>query len=96
MPPGITSRVDAEHRFAMTQADAEWLRRIIQQSAARLVANRDAVPLLMQPPRLIEAWWFHCNYERLNTSLTGLTPNELATGSNKDHDQNRHYLRVRG
>lgn len=44
--PGIVSRVHPEHGFAMTLADAERLRRIIQRAAVRRVANRYAVPVV--------------------------------------------------
>ena len=47
---------------------------------------------LTQPRGIIEAWRIDYNEERPHTSLAGLTPNEFATRSNKDHNQNRLYL----
>ncbi len=44
---------------------------------------------LWQARRLIAEWQTDYNEERPHTSLGGLTPNEFATRSNKDHNQNR-------
>ena len=44
---------------------------------------------LTQARRLIEAWRIDYSEERPHTNLKGLTPNEFAIGSNKDHHQNR-------
>ena len=44
---------------------------------------------LTQARRLIKAWRIDYNHERRNTSLKGLTPNEFAARSNKDHHENR-------
>ena len=42
--------------------------------------------------RIIEDWRIDYNAYRPHTSLGGLTPNEFATRSNKDHNQNRFWL----
>ena len=47
---------------------------------------------LWQARRLIEAWRIDYNEERPHTSLAGLTPNEFATRSQQDHNQNGLYL----
>jgi len=47
---------------------------------------------LTQARGIIEAWRIDYNEERPHTSLKGLTPNEFATWSIKDHNQNRLYL----
>ena len=44
---------------------------------------------LWQARRLIAQWQTDYNEERPHTSLGGLTPNEFATRSNLDHNQNR-------
>lgn len=44
---------------------------------------------LWQAQRLIAEWQTDYNEERPHTSLDGLTPNEFATRSHKDHNQNR-------
>ena len=47
---------------------------------------------LTQARGIIEAWRLDYDEERPHTSLKGLTPNEFATRSNKDDNQNRLYL----
>jgi putative transposase len=42
--------------------------------------------------RIIETWRIDYNTRRPHTSLSGLTPNEFATRSRKDHNQNRVWL----
>src|SRR6188472_4289678 len=42
--------------------------------------------------RIIEAWRLDYNGYRPHTSLGGLTPNEFATRSNQDHNQNGFWL----
>ena len=42
--------------------------------------------------RIIEEWRIDYNSERPHTSLNGLTPNEYATRSIVDHNQNGLYL----
>jgi putative transposase len=42
--------------------------------------------------RIIEAWRVDYNTERPHTSLDGLTPNEFASRSSEDHNQNGVYL----
>ncbi len=44
---------------------------------------------LWQARRLIAQWQTDYNEERPHTSLGGLTPNEFATRSTLDHNQNR-------
>lgn len=41
---------------------------------------------------VIEAWAFDYNTRRPHTSLDGLTPQEFATRSQRDHNRNRLYL----
>ena len=43
---------------------------------------------LSQARRIIEEWRIDYNGERPHTSLNGLTPNEFATRSTTDHNQN--------
>ena len=43
---------------------------------------------------IIQRWRHDYNTERPHTSLYGLTPNEFATRSRQDHNQNGFYLRV--
>lgn len=43
---------------------------------------------------IIQRWRHDYNTERPHTSLDGLTPNEFATRSRQDHNQNGFYLRV--
>jgi len=47
---------------------------------------------LTQARGIIEAWRLDYDEERPHTSLKGLTPNEFATLSNEDDNQNRLYL----
>lgn len=47
---------------------------------------------LWQAQRLIAEWQTDYNEERPHTSLGGLTPNEFATRSIQDHNQNRLWL----
>ncbi len=42
--------------------------------------------------RIIEAWRADYNAHRPHTSLRGLTPNEFATRSRTDHNQNGFWL----
>jgi putative transposase len=42
--------------------------------------------------RIIEAWRIDYNTGRPHTSLGGLTPDEFATRSRQDHNQNRVWL----
>ena len=42
--------------------------------------------------RIIEAWRTDYNAHRPHTSLRGLTPNEFATRSRMDHNQNGFWL----
>jgi putative transposase len=42
--------------------------------------------------KIIEAWRLDYNANRPHTSLGGLTPNEFATRSRKDHSQNGFWL----
>jgi putative transposase len=42
--------------------------------------------------RIVEAWRIDYNLHRPHTSLGGLTPNEFATRSRQDHDQNGLWL----
>ena len=43
---------------------------------------------LVHARQIIEDWRIDYNGERPHTSLNGLTPNEFATRSNVDHNQN--------
>ena len=43
---------------------------------------------------IIQRWRHDYNTERPHTSLDGLTPNEFASRSRQDHNQNGFYLRV--
>jgi putative transposase len=45
--------------------------------------------------QIIEAWRIDYNRHRPHTSLRGLTPNEFATRSTKDHTENRVQLPAR-
>src|SRR4051812_22584546 len=45
--------------------------------------------------QIIEAWRIDYNHHRPHTSLRGLTPNEFATRSTKDHTENRVLLSAR-
>jgi putative transposase len=44
---------------------------------------------LRQAPQIIEGWRIDYNTGRPHTSLTGLTPNEFASWSKMDQNQNR-------
>jgi putative transposase len=54
--------------------------------------NETLFSTLHEARRIIEAWRLDYNNERPHTSLNGLTPNEFASRSNEDHNQNGVYL----
>lgn len=54
--------------------------------------NETLFSTLHEARRIIEAWRVDYNEERPHTSLNGLTPNEFARRSCKDHNQNGVYL----
>ncbi|WP_191059400.1 integrase core domain-containing protein, partial [Geminicoccus harenae] len=47
---------------------------------------------LLMARRIIDVWRDDYNGHRPHTSLGGLTPNEVATRSRQDHDQNGLWL----
>ena len=74
-----------------------WLRSWLDPKLVHLrhkseCLNKTLFSTLHEARQIIEAWRIDYNHERPHTSLNGLTPNEFASRSTVDHNQNVVYL----